>query len=95
MLIDSHTHVQVRQYNSDRAEVIAAAFANGIGRMIVPGTEVESSREAVALAAAYPGRIFAGVGTHPHDADTLTPDALAALRELARSPGVVAIGEIG
>ncbi|WIG61443.1 MAG: putative metal-dependent hydrolase YcfH [Ktedonobacterales bacterium] len=95
MLIDSHAHVQVRQFNSDRPEVIAAAFAEGIGRMIVPGIEVESSREAVALAAAYPGRIFAGVGTHPHDADTLTPDALAAQRELAGSPGVVAIGEIG
>ncbi len=95
MLVDTHAHVQVHQFASDRADVIAAAFATGISRIIVPGIELESSREAVALASAYPGRVFAGVGTHPHDATTLTPETLAAQRELARAPGVVAIGEIG
>ncbi len=95
MLIDTHTHVQVHQFAGDRQQVIAAAFADGIDRLIVPGVDVESSRDALALATAYPGRIFAGVGTHPHDATTLTDEALAAERELAREPGVVAIGEIG
>jgi TatD DNase family protein len=85
----------MRQFASDRAEVIAAAFANGIGRLIVPGIDVATSRDALDLAASYPGRIFAGVGTHPHDASTLTPEALAEQRELAKRPGVVAIGEIG
>ena len=95
MLIDTHAHVQVHQFNADRASVIEAAFAEGVGRMIVPGIELESSRAAVALAREYPGRIFAAVGTHPHDASTLTPETLAAQRELARTPGLVAIGEIG
>lgn len=95
MLIDTHTHVQMHQFSADREQVIAAAFANGIGQLIVPGIDLDTSRQAVALAAAYPGRIFAGVGTHPHDASTLTPEALAGQRELAGSPGVVAIGEIG
>ncbi|MFI5272058.1 MAG: TatD family hydrolase [Ktedonobacterales bacterium] len=95
MLVDSHAHVQVHQFALDRAQVIAGAFAAGVGRMIVPGVELESSRAAVELAAAYPGRLFAAVGTHPHDATTLTPAALAAHEQLARAPGVVAIGEIG
>ena len=95
MLIDTHCHVQMRQFASDRAAVIAAAFAQGIGRLIVPGTDVVTSREALNLAENYPGRVFAGVGTHPHDASTLTPEALAEQRELARRPGVVAIGEVG
>jgi TatD DNase family protein len=95
VLVDTHAHVQVRQFERDRAGVIEAAFADGVSPMIVPGIELESSRAAVALAAAYPGRVFAGVGTHPHDATTLTPDVIAAQRELAREPGVVAIGEIG
>lgn len=95
MLIDTHTHVQMHQFGNDREQVIAAAFADGIGRMIVPGIDVETSRQAIALAAAYPGRVFAAAGTHPHDASTLSDEALAAQRELARSPGVVAIGEIG
>lgn len=95
VLTDTHTHVQMHQFSSDREQVIAAAFADGITRLIVPGIDVETSRQAVALAAAYRGRIFAGVGTHPHDATTLSDEAFAAQRELARSPGVVAIGEIG
>ena len=95
MLIDTHCHVQMRQFSSDREAVISAAFANGIGRLIVPGTDVATSKDALSLAARYPGRVFAGVGTHPHDASTLTPEALAEQRELARQPGSVAIGEIG
>jgi TatD DNase family protein len=95
VLVDTHAHVQVHQFARDREQVVAAAFADGVERMIVPGIELESSREAVALAERYPGRIFAGVGTHPHDATTLTAEALAAQRELARAPGIVAIGEIG
>jgi TatD DNase family protein len=87
--------VQAHQFASDRTAVIDAAFAAGIGRMVVPGTDLESSREAVALAAAYPGKLFAGVGTHPHDATTLTDETLVAQRALAGSVGVVAIGEIG
>ena len=95
MLIDTHCHVQMRQFASDREAVIAAAFASGIGRLIVPGIDVATSTDALSLAGSHPGRIFAGVGTHPHDASTLTPEALAEQREMAQAPGVVAIGEIG
>jgi TatD DNase family protein len=95
VLIDSHAHVQVRQFAADREGVLQSTFEAGVERLIVPGIELESSREAVALAARYPGRLFAAVGTHPHDATTLTPETLAKQRTLARAPGVVAIGEIG
>lgn len=94
-LIDSHAHVQMRQFAADRAAVIEAAFAAGVDRMVTPGIDVETSRAAIALANAYPNRIFAAVGTHPHDAKTLTAEALAQERALAQEPGVVAIGEIG
>jgi TatD DNase family protein len=95
MLIDSHAHIQVHQFSGDRQQVILAAFETGVDRLIVPGVDLESSRDAADLAAAYPGQLFAGVGTHPHDATTLTGEVLAAERQLARLPGVVAIGEIG
>ena len=94
-LIDTHAHVQMRQFASDRAAVIEAAFAAGVDRIVTPGIDVETSRAAIALARQYPNRIFAAVGTHPHDATTLTDEALATERELAQEPGVVAIGEIG
>lgn len=93
--MDSHAHIQMRQFDRDRDAVIEAAVAAGVARMLVPGVELESSEAAVALAARYPGRVFAAVGTHPHDATTLTPERLDAQRALARMPGVVAIGEIG
>ena len=94
-LVDSHAHVQMRQFDADRASVIQAAFDADVTRMVTPGVDVETSRQAIALAERYPGRIFAAVGTHPHDATTLTDEALDQQRELARSPHVVAIGEIG
>lgn len=95
MLIDTHTHVQVREFSSDRDQVILAAFDAMVDRLIVPGVDVETSRDAIALATTYPGQIFAAVGTHPHEADLLTDQALSSERELATSAGVVAIGEIG
>jgi len=94
-LVDSHAHVQMRQFDADREQVIAAAFAAGVAQMVTPGVDVPTSSLAIALAAQYPQRVFAAVGTHPHDATTLTDAALAEQRDLARSPQVVAIGEIG
>ncbi|MGE5334302.1 MAG: TatD family hydrolase [Nitrososphaerota archaeon] len=95
MLIDTHCHVQMRQFASDRDAVIAAAFASGVERLIVPGIDVDTSKAALELAERFPGRIFAGVGTHPHDASTLTSEALREQRAIAQQPGIVAIGEIG
>jgi TatD DNase family protein len=95
VLFDTHAHVQMRQFASDRDAVIAAAFAAGVARMVVPGVDVPTSRDAIALAARYPGRLYAAAGTHPHDATTLDAAALDAERELAQSGAVVAIGEIG
>lgn len=95
MLIDTHCHVQMRQFDTDREAVIASAFSNDIGRLIVPGIDVATSKAAIDLARRHAGRVFAGVGTHPHDAETLTAEALIEQRALAQQSGVVAIGEIG
>jgi TatD DNase family protein len=94
-LVDTHTHIQMRQFNADRAAVARAALAAGVTRMVVPGTDVATSRDALALARAFPSHIFAAAGTHPHDADGFDAAELAATRALASEPEVVAIGEIG
>ena len=93
-LTDTHAHLDFPQFDDDREEVIARALAAGVGIIINVGTDLASSRRAVTLAEAYP-QIYAAVGVHPHDAKTLTDEALAELGELARHPKVVAIGEIG
>jgi TatD DNase family protein len=95
MLTDTHAHIQTRQFDKDRDAVIQAAFDAGVGHIVVPGVEVETSRSAVELTSRHPGHLFAAVGVHPHDATELSADALTTLRALATEPGVVAIGEIG
>ena len=93
-LIDSHTHLDFRQFDADREAVIERAREAGLVAIVNIGTSLSSSRAAVALAEKY-DFIYAAVGVHPHDAKTVTPEVLAELRILARHPKVVAVGEIG
>jgi TatD DNase family protein len=93
-LIDSHAHLDFHQFDGDREAVIARAREAGLIAIVNAGTNLESSRASVALADRV-DFIYAAVGIHPHDAETLTPAALAELRALARHPKIVAVGEIG
>ena len=95
MLVDTHTHLQFDAFAGDLAEVLARAREAGVGRVVVCGTELANSRQAVALAAQWPGLVAATVGVHPSEAASLDAAVLAELRELAQRPEVVAIGEIG
>jgi len=93
-VIDSHAHLDFPQFNADRPAVIRRARQAGLTAVVNVGTDLASSRAAVALAQEH-DFIYAAVGVHPHDAKTVTPAVLAELRALARQPKVVAIGEIG
>lgn len=95
MLVDSHCHIDTARFNADRESVISTAFEGGVTRIVDPGCDLASSEHALALAKAHPGAIFAGVGTHPHDATTHTEEVGLRYRELANEPEVVAIGEFG
>lgn len=92
--VDSHCHLDFPQFEADRDQVLARAVEAGVTTIINPGTDLESSRRAVALAERYEN-VYAAVGVHPHDASTLGPKTLGELRQLAAHPKVVAIGEIG
>ncbi|MFH1845574.1 MAG: TatD family hydrolase [bacterium] len=104
MLVDSHVHLNRRDFSPDLPEVLARAEAAGITGFLNVGYDLDSSEQSVALAARDP-RIFASVGVHPHDASLLADSegrmtaagekALVSLEHSARQPGVVAIGEIG
>ena len=95
MFVDSHAHLDTSRFNSDRDAVIQAAFAGGVTRIVDPGCDLASSRDALALAKAYPGAIFAGMGTHPHEATTHSSEIEEQYRAMAREPEVVPIGEFG
>lgn len=92
--IDSHCHLQMVAYDKDRKEVIEKTLKAGVD-MIVVGTDLESSRQAVEIAKQSSG-VWATVGLHPEEA--LKSDwrsQLVRICELIDHPKVVAIGEIG
>jgi len=94
-LIDSHSHIYGKEFAQDFPEMLERASAAGVGTIIAVGADLESSREACALADAY-DRIYCSVGIHPHDADRVTEPCYQVVRELALgSAKVVAIGEVG
>ncbi|WP_052891195.1 TatD family hydrolase [Thermogemmatispora carboxidivorans] len=95
LLVDSHAHVDAPRFQKDRDAVLRAAFAGGIGYIVDPGCDLESSRAALALAQSYRGQVFAAVGVHPHEATSYNEEVEAQLRSLAPAPEVVAIGEFG
>ncbi|MFH1008108.1 MAG: TatD family hydrolase [Candidatus Latescibacterota bacterium] len=93
-LIDTHAHLHDRGFDPDRDEVIQRAYDAGLEAIVNVGTDMNTSRVSVALAEGHE-RVYASVGCHPHDADSLSQDVLSQLMELARRDKVVAIGETG
>jgi TatD DNase family protein len=95
-LVDSHAHIQGKEYAGEVEAVIARARAAGIDKIIAVGGagELSSNHDAVALADSYEN-VYATVGMHPHDAKDVGPEDLKSLRELTVHPKVVAVGETG
>ena len=93
-LFDTHAHLHFPDFDADRAEVMARARQAGVTRMLTIGTEVPTSRAAIALARAEPD-VWAAVGVHPHDAAEADEATLAEIERLAGESRVVAVGEIG
>lgn len=94
MLFDTHAHYDDEAFDADRDTVLTALPGQGVGLVLNPGCDVESSRKAVQYAAAYP-HVYAAVGIHPENCGGYTAGDLAVLEKLAQQPGVAAIGEIG
>ena len=91
---DTHAHLGFPDFASDLPEVVSRAAAAGIAKIIVIGTDLESSAKAVRIAERFPN-VFAVVGWHPTHVLDAPPDVRPGLRELAGHPKVVAIGETG
>jgi TatD DNase family protein len=91
-LIDSHTHLSLCE--PSEAELVAAATAAGVKRILTVGTEGVSCREALAAAEGFP-QVYAAIGRHPNAATGFDDADLAELRALAEHERCVAIGETG
>lgn len=91
---DTHAHLDYPDFASDLPDLMARAEAAGITRIVSIGTDLESSRRAVALAERF-ANVYAVAGWHPSHVLEAPDDLRPALRELARHPKVVALGETG
>lgn len=94
-LIDSHAHLTYPDFAGRIDEVLAHCDKAGVEGVITIGTSLDDARSAIALARRYAGRIHAAVGFHPHEADRISDENLAAMAALWREAGVVAFGEMG
>jgi len=94
LYVDTHCHLDFNRFDSDRSEVLERARTAGLRRILNPGINLGSSRDAIGLAEANP-EVYAAVGVHPNDWLSWDETTLEALRELAKYPKVIAIGEIG
>ena len=94
MLIETHAHLDFPEFANDLDDVVRRAAEAGVTRIITIGTSIESSRRAINLAEKYPA-VYAAIGVHPTYVDEAEEDVFTPLRELAKHPRVVAIGETG
>ena len=93
-LVDSHCHLDMEQFDADRAAVLERAQAHGVRMIVNPGIDLVHCRQAISLADLYP-QVYAAVGIHPNNSADFSEQTLTQLRGLAEHPKVVAIGEIG
>lgn len=94
MLIDSHAHLTMPQFDNDRRAVLQRAREAGLVHIVTVGSDSADCEQAVALAEASEG-ISASVGIHPHDVKSVTDETYSRLKTWAYCKKVVAIGEIG
>jgi TatD DNase family protein len=94
-LVDIGANLTHESFAHDFDAVLARAEAAGVRQLVVTGASREGSRQALALARAHPGRLFATAGVHPHHALEVTDEGVAELRALLDQPEVVAVGECG
>ena len=94
-LIDIGANLSHDSFRHDLPQVLARARAAGVTQMVVTGASEIESQAAHDIAALHPGVLFATAGVHPHLAKEWNDHTGTVIRELAKSPVVVAVGEAG
>ena len=94
MITDTHAHLFWKSFDEDRAEVLTRAQDAGVDRMVIVGTDLETSRQSFELCADH-ANLFPTAGIHPHDADETPEEHLEAIATLCRREECVAVGETG
>jgi len=94
-VIDIGANLTHESFGADLPHVLERAWQAGLDAIVVTGSSLDSSRGALDLARAHPGRLYATAGLHPHHAAEWSEVHAATCRELAMHEEVVALGECG
>jgi TatD DNase family protein len=94
LLIDTHAHLNMADFDPDREAVVKRATEANVGAILDVGTDAASSRKAVTLSKTY-SAVFAAAGVHPHEASKISDDDFRNIESLLAETKVVAVGEIG
>lgn len=95
IVVDVGANLTNKKYQRDLDSVVQRAKDAGVQKIMVTGTSVRNSKEALRLTRIYPGVLYSTAGIHPHDAKSYDEDSWQELRQLARNAECVAIGECG
>ena len=83
LIFDTHAHYDDEAFDVDRETLLASMPEHGVGRILDPGCDLESSRRAVELARTYP-HVYAAVGWHPENCAPYTAESLDTLRAIGQ-----------
>jgi TatD DNase family protein len=94
MLIDTHCHLDFKDFNDDRRDVLKRARDSGVEFIVNVGSSMEGTKRSIQIAGEN-DFIYAAIGIHPHEADTVKEEDIELFKGFIAKPKVVAIGEIG
>ncbi len=94
MLIDSHAHLEMPDFQKDLDAVIQRAEDSGIEYLFTVGTEERDWKRALEIAHSH-SSVYAILGVHPHNAKEIDEQTYSLLRRLCGDEKVKAYGEIG
>lgn len=95
--IDTHTHLDGQEFDTDRDEVVARAKAAGVSKVFIPAINLPTVDTVLAVCSRYPGYAYPMIGLHPEDVRADWQDVLSQMKLRLAAPGhpFIAVGEVG
>ncbi len=101
MFFDTHCHLNFQIFDNDVSQVVNQAIGVGVKNIIIPGTDILTSKKSITIAQKFTG-VYAAIGIHPHhifemfiNKQNQDKDIFFQLERLVKKEKVVAVGEIG
>jgi TatD DNase family protein len=94
-LIDTHTHLYLPEFDSDRDEMVKRSYENGVVKLLMPNIDINSVDSMLSAEKAYPGICYSMIGLHPTSVKEDYLRQLDILEDKAEHFPFIAVGEIG